>query len=681
VLRIVKDQRPRRRRADDPLHVSQTEDGEMVIDSVPADSSADSRPAKAPRHAKPRDIFEDDGEEAPRKKGSMFSDDEDGSGSFDGDDGSSGIGSEDDYGVGELDEESQMHVRTAALREAGWVQTGDKSKAGSKPRTFVRGGYDYGIHLKETGNVRGAVFVNKDGTITAPGEEEENEDFPALPKKGNAQLLPSDLFASKPSKDAAKADAHDKMFGAMEDVDPEIQAMLDSSSSEGEEDEDPSDLLDDDFVLQAIKPVEGEPDEMDVRAYLDNIIRTGKLPGELDDPFGDDALEDIDEFLSHVPQKSGSLSKKPTTGSHKPSKPSASLDDIDDDIDVPRSSSKSKKQSGKPGHRNVRFANDTGSEEDEEDEEDMEYDSDMFEEDDTDEDMDNTERRARQMGREIPGRAPLSAAEAARALHRFETALADYDETMELDGDDPAAHGPHDVNNFTDILDDFIDDAVALGLRPANSKGEVARHRGKEHDPNAAEDESSSTNVRPSKRSKKLKPEDPEAVAKVAIAYGLIAEPTGDTSEEEYDVHFEGREQAQWDVESYLTTYTDTENHPRLVEESTLNRRIQIGRGGVPTGVLQHERKKSAKEVRARQREEEEAYLAHREATKSHVNIGVPRPKNETPEERKARKEALKLEKKVNREVKRQLKDSFTQESVRQQRQQAGHSRATIVHL
>lgn len=636
----------------------------MVISPIAAAPSRDSRPHPAKKAVKSNSIFEDDDDGELDHGASKFSDEEDDD-SFEGDDGSSGIGSEDSLPeLEELDEDLQRHVRTAAPRESGWVQTGAKPKP---KQSYVRGGYDYGLHMKESGK-RGSVFVSKEGRVSTVGEDDEEE---SSKKVAGPQLLPAELFASKPSKDAVRADQHDKMFGASEDIDPEVQAMLDSSDDEDEE-KDEEDLLADDFVMQALKPAEGEEDDLDVRAYLDNIIRTGKLPHELADPFGDDALEDIDEFLDAAPHRHGQKGAKKHGHSKPQSSPAAapksSLDDIDDDVDSLMSKVKiSRKQAG---GRKVRF--DSGEESDEEDEE---YDSDMFEDDD-DEELDEIEKRARKMGA-APDGTYLTAFEAARALYRFETALADYDETMEIEEDNPLAQGSRDVNDFEDILDQFIGEAVELGLRPATDKSELARQKTitEDSEQDAAAEVSEAGHVR--KKKKKVEGTyDPVAFAR---RYASVAEGEGESGDEYEEV--EGREEPQWDVESYVSTYTNTENHPRILEQTALNRRIQVGKGGMPTGVLQHERKLSAKAEKARQKEEDAAFLASREASRTRVNTGVARPKDETPEERKARKEAQKLEKKVNREVKKQLKDSFRSETVRQQRAEAKNSRATIVHL
>lgn len=668
-------------------------------------------------------VFESDDEETPakpkRRGASQFSDDEDESGSDDS--GSSGIGSDTPEGdeYDDIDEDARAYMRTTAPREPGWAEI---KAAKEKPRrgAFVRGGYDYGQHMKPTGVVPGAVFVSKDGSMRSAmaGEDSDSEDenagiSAATKSSGQGpQLLPAELFASKPTKEAKRADEHDKMFGLMEDVDPDIQRMLDSDDEDYEGDKalasgnqegdeiDPDDLLEDDFVMKAIQPLEGEEGTFDAKAYLDQIYRTGIIPGEKDDdddPFGDD-LDDIDDFLSEVPDGMKKVQQQGKKGSkNSKTQRASSLDDIDDDIPMPR---RSKKVSFK-------------GEDDEEFEEDEEYDSDMFEEDDDEEGGNHTGIA------NIPGAAPFSAEEAARARHKFEVAMAEYEQSMEVEYDDPSARGPLDVNELTDILDDFIDDAVVLGLRTANSKKEKQYRAAKaltgamnsdneedeEDDEDDEEDEEHSEDdqeeeegddeedgdmpAHPTKKGAKSSGKgrnrsvsQTSASSRVMMTSGPDAVPVWlpDSDDEEMEA-VEAEEAPQWDVESYVSTYTNTENHPRTIDASALHRRIMLGREGVPVGVLQHERKRAAKENRERRRAEDEAYLAASSKDKEKINQGVARPKNETPEERKARKEAQKNEKRITRETKRQLKDSFRQETVRQQRQNAGQSRATIVHL
>lgn len=669
VLRVVKDQRPRRRRADDPMHVSQTEDGELVLEGE------DQRPSSS-RPSQSNSIFESDDEDSEmvegsskKQGGSMFSDDED---SYS-DDGSSDVGSE-THEEDDIDEDSKRYMRTVAPREPDWKPVAGKSKQPA----FVRNGYDYGKHMKPTGVVPGAVFVNKDGSMTTVDSDDEEE---PSNKKVGPQLLPAELFASKPSKNAVDAHEHDKRYGMVGDIDKDVLAMLDSDDedyagekalADGNESEvDPDELLDDDFVLKAIQPAEGEDPNFDAKAYLDRIYRTGMLPGEESDPFGDD-LEDIDDFLSNAPTK----------GHGKKGGKQGSLDDIDDDLSVP--------SHRKPKGKNVRFV-DYGEEDDEED---GEYDEDIFADDD--------ESHGR-FGN-IPGAAPLSAEEAARARHKYQVALAQFEED---EPDEIEVPYGLDVNELDDILDEVLDNAVTLGLRPATSKREMARRAkkmleqddeedgeyseedgefseedGEDSDEDDGEDGQAGRKHHKKQKARPRTDSQTSSASRVVMTSGPNPVPVWipDSDNEEME-EAEQKQEAQWDVESYVSTYTNTENHPRLVDQSSLNRRIMLGREGVPVGVLQHERKRAARENRDRQRAEDEAYLASRERDQPRVNIGVARPKDETPEERKARKEAAKLDKRVTRETKRALKDSFRKETVRQQRQEAGQSRATIVHM
>lgn len=63
------------------------------------------------------------------------------------------------------------------------------------------------------------------------------------------------------------------------------------------------------------------------------------------------------------------------------------------------------------------------------------------------------------------------------------------------------------------------------------------------------------------------------------------------------------------------------------------------------------------------------------------MNQGQARPKNETKEERKARKQQIKEARKVNRERKKELKGVFKQEELRQLSMQAQGQGKRVIRL
>lgn len=92
-------------------------------------------------------------------------------------------------------------------------------------------------------------------------------------------------------------------------------------------------------------------------------------------------------------------------------------------------------------------------------------------------------------------------------------------------------------------------------------------------------------------------------------------------------------EEEKWDCESILSTYSNLDNHPKLIVEPNSNANaIKLSnKTGIPLGVL------PAKETNK----------VPSPSKPSQDNKGEARKKDETPEERKARKQSIKEEKKV----------------------------------
>ncbi|KAJ1973311.1 Protein ltv1, partial [Dimargaris xerosporica] len=104
-----------------------------------------------------------------------------------------------------------------------------------------------------------------------------------------------------------------------------------------------------------------------------------------------------------------------------------------------------------------------------------------------------------------------------------------------------------------------------------------------------------------------------------------------------------------WDCESILSTYSNTENHPQLITEEP-RRRIKLNsRTGMP----------SLEKDTATQ----EPNLGASESAPK-TNRGAPRSKNETAEEKKQRKQALKQEKQMRRQEKKATRASYRQQQL-----------------
>lgn len=114
----------------------------------------------------------------------------------------------------------------------------------------------------------------------------------------------------------------------------------------------------------------------------------------------------------------------------------------------------------------------------------------------------------------------------------------------------------------------------------------------------------------------------------------------------------------KWDCESILSTYSNLYNHPKLIEEPKKEKKINLtAKIGVPDDVLHKPgftRKQIEQEMRANLR-------ADRASTY--------RPKDETNEEKKSRKKAVKEERQQRREEKKSNKQAFNKEKIRQEKE------------
>lgn len=100
-----------------------------------------------------------------------------------------------------------------------------------------------------------------------------------------------------------------------------------------------------------------------------------------------------------------------------------------------------------------------------------------------------------------------------------------------------------------------------------------------------------------------------------------------------------------WDCESVLSTYSNLENHPKLISDRAPRKKIMIDpKTGMPVLVQVQKKPKSKQESIEEQVEEEDE-----EAEEERVNLGAARSKGESKEEKKARKAAVKEAKKVSK--------------------------------
>lgn len=117
----------------------------------------------------------------------------------------------------------------------------------------------------------------------------------------------------------------------------------------------------------------------------------------------------------------------------------------------------------------------------------------------------------------------------------------------------------------------------------------------------------------------------------------------------------------KWDCESILSTYSNLYNHPQIIKDPPKAKVIKVSaKTGIPVGILP-ERGLTAKQV--------ERMVMINDGDLSKVST-QPRSKHETTDERKARKLAIKEERKDRRMEKKANKQAFKMEKSRQEKEQ-----------
>ncbi|XP_069463718.1 protein LTV1 homolog [Ambystoma mexicanum] len=115
----------------------------------------------------------------------------------------------------------------------------------------------------------------------------------------------------------------------------------------------------------------------------------------------------------------------------------------------------------------------------------------------------------------------------------------------------------------------------------------------------------------------------------------------------------------KWDCESILSTYSNLYNHPQLIKEPQKAIKVSV-KTGIPLNVLPP-RSLTAKQVERMQR------INDCDLPRTSTQ---PREKSETKEERKARKHAIKDERKGRRMEKKANRVAFKEEKTRQEKEQ-----------
>jgi protein LTV1 len=119
------------------------------------------------------------------------------------------------------------------------------------------------------------------------------------------------------------------------------------------------------------------------------------------------------------------------------------------------------------------------------------------------------------------------------------------------------------------------------------------------------------------------------------------------------DAMFKTKPKDNWDVESIVSTYTNTENHPNMIKIPRKDRtKIRLGKEGVAVDYMPQ--RKFAEPI-PEETEGDEV-----------VDEGARRERGETKEDKKARKEAVKEAQRAARDRKRNLKGQYADEMSKQ---------------
>lgn len=142
------------------------------------------------------------------------------------------------------------------------------------------------------------------------------------------------------------------------------------------------------------------------------------------------------------------------------------------------------------------------------------------------------------------------------------------------------------------------------------------------------------------------------------------------------DTYVYDKEEAEWDCETVVSTYSNLENHPKLLDDDL--RRIKLSKkSGIALGVLPE--KQSKKQLAALLEDES----SDEDEDDYRPNLGKGRSKKETPAEKKARKQAIKDEKRARRGEKKGLRSEYAKEEHKQKNIKANNPRfgVSIKHL
>jgi len=134
------------------------------------------------------------------------------------------------------------------------------------------------------------------------------------------------------------------------------------------------------------------------------------------------------------------------------------------------------------------------------------------------------------------------------------------------------------------------------------------------------------------------------------------------------------RDDEKWDCETVLTTYSNIYNHPKLITQIPPNRIRLSKKTGLP---LTDNNKKATKDAITKEQDSDDD--DNDDQSTDQQTITFERKKDETSEERRARKHAVKDIRRDRRIIKKATKIAFKQEEQKQLHEQALHT--TQAHL
>ncbi|RIB18806.1 Low temperature viability protein [Gigaspora rosea] len=121
-----------------------------------------------------------------------------------------------------------------------------------------------------------------------------------------------------------------------------------------------------------------------------------------------------------------------------------------------------------------------------------------------------------------------------------------------------------------------------------------------------------------------------------------------------------------WDCQSILSTYSNLENHPTLIREKPREKLSTEKQIGLSTVECTQEYNSDDSQKNEKLDSERQIEIVENENGQIRVNLGIPRSKTESREEKKQRKASVKTERKNRRLEKKSFKQAFAKEHRRQ---------------